>query len=116
MGVLIVIHIIICVLLMAVILMQSSKGDGMGSAFGGMGGGDTGAFSGREAANFLQKSTIGLAVAFFVISITITYLSSSSARVSSDSVLQENLSNQPTEELPLNPIDDGNNTLPIDGN
>lgn len=116
MSVLIVVHIIICILLMVVILMQSSKGDGMGSAFGGMAGGDSGAFSGREAVNFLQKSTISLAVAFFVISITITYLSSSRAKFTADSVLQENLSNQPAQDFPINPIDEGSTTLPIDGN
>ncbi|MFH1701639.1 MAG: preprotein translocase subunit SecG [Candidatus Zixiibacteriota bacterium] len=62
----IVIHVIICVLLVIVVLMQSSKGEGLAGAFGG--GALSGAvFGGRGAASFLSKATTFLAV-FFMIS------------------------------------------------
>lgn len=64
---LLVIHVLICVALIVVVLMQSAKGEGLAGAFGG-GGGLTGAvFGGRGAASFLSKATTVLAI-FFMIS------------------------------------------------
>ena len=61
-------HIITCIALVLVVLMQSSKGGGLsGSAFGGGGGGMAGAvFGGRGAATFLSKATTGLAILFML--------------------------------------------------
>lgn len=64
--VLLAVHIFICVALIIVVLMQSSKGEGLAGAFGG--GGLSGAvFGGRGAASFLSKATTVLAI-FFMIS------------------------------------------------
>ena len=53
--------------------MQSSKGEGLAGAFGGSG--ITGAvFGGRGAATFLSKATTALAVAFFVSSIGLSFI------------------------------------------
>lgn len=59
-------HVIICVALVIVVLMQSSKGEGLagGTAFGG--GVSNAVFGGRGAASFLSKATTVLAVVFFV--------------------------------------------------
>ena len=56
-------HVIVCVALVLVVLMQSSKGEGLaGSAFGG---GLSGAvFGGRGAASFLSRATTVLAILF----------------------------------------------------
>jgi len=71
---LIVIHILICIFLIIVVLLQSSKGEGLAGAFGG--GGLTGAvFGGRGAATFLSKATSFLAVGFMITSIGLTLLS-----------------------------------------
>lgn len=64
-------HVIVCIALILVVLMQSSKGEGLaGSAFGGGGGGGgamSGAvFGGRGAATFLGKATTVLAVIFML--------------------------------------------------
>lgn len=71
---LIVVHVIIAVSLILVVLMQSSKGEGLaGSAFGG---GLSGAvFGGRGAATFLTKLTRYLAIAFMVMCIVLAYMS-----------------------------------------
>lgn len=71
---LIVVHVIIAVSLILVVLMQSSKGEGLaGSAFGG---GLSGAvFGGRGAATFLSKATSALAIAFMVMCIILAYMS-----------------------------------------
>ena len=70
-------HVIVCLALVLVVLMQSSKGEGLaGSAFGGGGGGMSGAvFGGRGAATFLSKATTYLAVLFMLNCGALAYMS-----------------------------------------
>jgi preprotein translocase subunit SecG len=64
----------ICLGLILVILMQSSKGEGLAGAFGGTS--LTGAvFGGRGAATFLSKSTSVLAIAFMISCLVLAFLS-----------------------------------------
>ena len=59
------IHLLVCILLTIVILMQSSKGGGLAGSFGGQG--SMGAvFGGRGAGSFLSKMTIVLAAIFML--------------------------------------------------
>ncbi len=60
-------HSVICVLLVAVVLLQKSKGDGLSGAFGG-GGALTASFGNRGAASLLSKATTVLAVLFMLVS------------------------------------------------
>ena len=79
----VVFHVIVCVGLVLVVLMQSSKGEGLaGSAFGGGGGGGLGGavFGGRGAASFLAKATSVLAVLFMINSIALAYMSAGAGR------------------------------------
>ncbi|MDP3024220.1 MAG: preprotein translocase subunit SecG [candidate division Zixibacteria bacterium] len=70
---LILLHILICAALIITVLLQSSKGEGLAGAFGGSG--ITGAvFGGRGAATFLSKATTILALAFFISSIALTFI------------------------------------------
>jgi len=62
----IIFHTIVCILLVIVVLMQSSKGEGLAGAFGGGGGLSGAVFGGRGAATFLSKATTVLAVVFFI--------------------------------------------------
>lgn len=73
-GFFIVLHIIICVGMMISVLMQSAKGEGLAGAFGGSSLTGT-VFGGRGAAPFLAKATSGLAVAFFLSCILLTFMS-----------------------------------------
>ena len=71
-------HVIVSIALVLVVLLQSSKGEGLaGSAFGGGGGGGmAGAvFGGRGAAGFLSKATTVLAVMFMVNCGALAYMS-----------------------------------------
>jgi preprotein translocase subunit SecG len=60
-------HVLICIALVIVVLLQSAKGEGLaGSAFGGGGGVGSAVFGGRGAAGFLSKATTVLAIVFMV--------------------------------------------------
>jgi len=71
----VVFHVIVSLALILVVLMQSSKGEGLaGSAFGG---GLSGAvFGGRGAASFLSKATAFLAILFMLNSGALALMSS----------------------------------------
>jgi len=74
----IIFHVLVCVALILVVLLQSSKGEGLaGSAFGGGGTGVGGAvFGGRGAGTFLSKATTIFAVLFMVNCGTLAFMSS----------------------------------------
>lgn len=71
-NILLVFHIIVCVLLIAVVLMQQSEGGALG-----MGGGPSGFMTARGAGNLLTRITWGLFTAFLVLSIGLTLLAAS---------------------------------------
>ena len=69
-------HVIVSIGLVLVVLMQSSKGEGLaGTAFGGSLSGAV--FGGRGAASFLSKATTVLAVLFMVNCMALAFMSSS---------------------------------------
>jgi len=72
----IIFHTVVCILLVIVILMQSSKGEGLAGAFGGGGGLSGAVFGGRGAATFLSKATTVLAIVFFVNCGVLAFMSS----------------------------------------
>lgn len=84
---LIIIHLLICVLLTLVILLQSSKGGGLAGTFGGATMGAM--FGGKGTATFLRKVTSILATAFMVLSLLLGLLTRGS--VNQESVVQRNL-------------------------
>jgi preprotein translocase subunit SecG len=70
--VLIVLHLIVCVFLIFIVLIQSSKGAELGAAFGGS---NQTLFGSRGAATFMNKLTTGTAVAFMLTSLFLAILS-----------------------------------------
>ena len=68
-GFLVFLHVLTCLLLVTVILMQASKGGGLAGTFGGA---STAMFGGRGAGSFLSKVTVGLAATFMVLAILIS--------------------------------------------
>jgi preprotein translocase subunit SecG len=68
------IHVLVCVFLILVILLQAGKGGGMGAAFGGAGAQTV--FGGRGAQTFLGKVTSVSAAIFMLTSVTLAYHSS----------------------------------------
>ncbi|MBN1354853.1 preprotein translocase subunit SecG [bacterium] len=68
------IHVLLCIALILIVLLQTGKGSDLASAFGG--GGTQAMFGGRGPSSFLNKSTTVFAVLFMVTSITLAYMSS----------------------------------------
>jgi preprotein translocase subunit SecG len=70
-----VLHVIVCLVVMLVVLIQPGKSGGLGAALGGAGAQQI--FGGRGAGNFLSRTTWIAASVFFVTSITLAYISTS---------------------------------------
>jgi preprotein translocase subunit SecG len=86
---LVVVHVIACLFLILVILIQPGKAGGLG-VFGS--GGAQQVFGGRGAGNFLTKTTWATAGVFFATSMSLAYLSSST-----DEALQKRAEAQAAE-------------------
>jgi preprotein translocase subunit SecG len=65
-------HVVLCVFMIFVILLQPGKDAGMGAALGG--GAATSAFGGRGAVTFLSKLTAASALAFFLTSLGLSFV------------------------------------------
>jgi preprotein translocase subunit SecG len=73
-GLLVVLHVIICLFLIGVVLLQQGKSADLAGAFGGQG--SQTAFGPRGAANLLTKMTTWAAVLFMLTSISLTIVMS----------------------------------------
>ena len=107
-GLAIFIFILICILLMGIILLQSSKSGGMGSAMGG--GAINTAFGGYGADKLLVRITCALAVGFMGLAITIGMLDNPASRIdfSNEPTLSRNKGTSdilPDAPIELQPID-----------
>jgi len=82
-----IVHVIVCLALILIILLQTGKGADIGAAFGG--GSSQTVFGSTGATPFLSKITIGAAVAFICTSIILTYFSGRGVLVQERSVVTE---------------------------
>ena len=108
-GLAIFIFVLVCLCLMGIILLQSSKTGGMGAAMGGQA--LNSAFGGHGADKLLVKITSGLAVAFMTLAIIIGMMDNPSSRIdfSKDSILSRNKDNVNVMTTPVE------NLMPIEG-
>jgi preprotein translocase subunit SecG len=70
--VIIVIHVVVCLALISIVLLQHGKGAGIGAAFGGS---SQTVFGSSGAAPFLAKLTAAAAILFMLTSLSLTFLS-----------------------------------------
>ena len=74
-GLLLTLHILVCIGLIAAVLLQSGKGGGLaGGAFGGTA---QTVFGGRGATDFMTRATMVLGGAFFITSMVLALMTSS---------------------------------------
>ena len=88
------IHIIVCIFLILVVLLQSGKSADIAAAFGGMG--SQTAFGPRGATTLLARLTTASAVIFMITSISLTILAFRAPHKAGGSVL-------PTQSAPAAP-------------
>ena len=67
-----VLHVMVCLVLVVVVLLQHGKGADIGAVFGG--GASSTVFGSRGAGNFLTKLTTASALTFMVTSLSLAYL------------------------------------------
>jgi len=68
----VIIHIIVCIGLILIVLLQTGKGASMGAAFGGS---SQTIFGSSGATTFLGKITTGVAVVFMITSLILAFIS-----------------------------------------
>jgi len=113
-------HVIVCIFLVAVVLLQRGKGAQVGAVFGG-GAGAT-MFGSRGAGNFLTKLTTGAAVIYMLTSLSLSYLGITDAgeRLFDDESLIEAEAAEPEslfeeiETVPAAPIDSAEPVEPVE--
>ncbi|MEI6072202.1 MAG: preprotein translocase subunit SecG [Verrucomicrobiae bacterium] len=88
--VLITAHVLICLLIVLVVLMQRPRSEGLGAAFGG---GMTENMFGAQTTNVLVKFTSWLAVSFFAITLLLSIITAKNA--GGKTAIQESLLNAP---------------------
>jgi preprotein translocase subunit SecG len=89
-NVLIAFHVLICLLMVVVVLMQRPKNEGLGAAFGG---GMTENIFGAQTTHVLQKFTVWLGIVFFALTLLLAILYAK--RGTGETVIQKELLNQP---------------------
>jgi preprotein translocase subunit SecG len=91
--------------MVVVILLQSSKGQGLAGTFGGSGA--SAVFGGRGAATFLNKATAILAVTYMVLCLLIGYFYKADSEVARQSLIQQEAADQspiPVTNVPMAPM------------
>jgi preprotein translocase subunit SecG len=88
-------HVLISIVLVIAILMQSSKGGGLASSFGGQA--TSSVFSPRGAANALATLTQYLAGAFLALSLILSLMAG--AGMQSESITQKVINDSPASQL-----------------
>jgi preprotein translocase subunit SecG len=96
-----IVHVVVCIFLIIVVLLQSGKAADLAGAFGGMG--SQTAFGPRGSATLLSKATTVSAVLFMVTSLTLSILATRSAGLGT-TVLEEGSKPAQTQQQPAPPV------------
>ncbi len=109
-----IVYVFVCLFLILVVLLQSGKGGGLGSAFGGGGTGQQ-IFGGAGAGNLLTRLTAGFAFAFMALSVWLAFLSSSGEQALDRAVRQQAATQEAAEEVEDVEAAAAEAEVPIDG-
>jgi preprotein translocase subunit SecG len=89
-SILIAFHVLVCLLMVGVVLMQRPKNEGLGAAFGG---GMTENIFGAQTTHVLQKFTVWLGIVFFALTLILAILYAK--RGTGETTIQKELLSQP---------------------
>jgi preprotein translocase subunit SecG len=91
-----VVHVIMCLILIAIVLLQTGKGANVGAAFGGA---SNTLFGAAGPASFLNKLTTVAAIVFMLTSFTLAVVSSRGTKSSTVLDATETQQEQPLEQI-----------------
>ena len=97
-----IVHIVVCLFLVIVVLLQSGKAADLAGAFGGMG--SQTAFGPRGAATVLSKATTIAAAVFMLTSLCLAILATRSAGTSSSVLERQKATTQQKQATPAKPL------------
>jgi preprotein translocase subunit SecG len=97
-NVLIAFHVLVCVLMVGIVLMQRPKNEGLGAAFGG---GMTDNIFGAQTTHVLQRFTVWLGIVFFALTLLLAILYAK--RGSGETTIQRELLSQPAPAATATP-------------
>ncbi len=106
-ALLVVLEIVIAILLMAVVLMQSSKGGGLAGSFGGTSAGFGNMFGVRKTADILSRMTTILGTVFIVLALFINlfFLPNKATKEQKSFLQTQGQQNLPAQQVPQVPIE-----------
>ncbi|MBF0622553.1 MAG: preprotein translocase subunit SecG [Magnetococcales bacterium] len=94
-----VLHVLVCVALISVVLLQRGSGADMGAAFGGS---SQSVFGAQGSGSFLGKLTAGLATVFMLTSLTLAFFTNQNSAGTSvmDAPVEQTVQEQPAAPVP----------------
>src|SRR5690242_6155834 len=93
------VHVVVCLFLIIVVLLQSGKAADLAGAFGGMG--SQTAFGPRGSATLLSKATTISAVVFMVTSLSLSVLATKNAGLATTVLEESQPKNAPAKGAPV---------------
>ena len=97
---LVIIHVVCCIFLISIVLLQGGKGAEMGAAFGGS---SQTIFGSRGASTFLSKLTTGSAIVFMLTSLVLSMVANKHSSVIKEGAAAQQRSAVP-QQLPKQPL------------
>ena len=107
-----IVHVIVCLFLIIVVLLQSGKAADLAGAFGGMG--SQTAFGPRGSATLLSKATTLSAILFMLTSLSLSIVASKNSGLGT-SVLESAPKSAPAKSAPVPAPQPKGNTFPLPG-
>src|SRR5215471_8639742 len=95
------VHVVVCLFLIIVVLLQSGKAADLAGAFGGMG--SQTAFGPRGSATLLSKATTISAVLFMITSMSLSIMATRNAGLGSTVLEQRTTKSAPAKTAPTQP-------------
>ncbi|MGA2115785.1 MAG: preprotein translocase subunit SecG [Bryobacteraceae bacterium] len=108
-----IVHVVVCLFLIIVVLLQSGKAADLAGAFGGMG--SQTAFGPRGSATLLSKATTISAALFMVTSLSLSILATRNAGMGTTVLESAPITGAPSKGVPAvpRPASGGGNAVPL---
>jgi preprotein translocase subunit SecG len=100
-SLIVIVHVIVCIALVIIVLLQAGRGAEIGAAFGGA---SQTIFGSSGSGGFLSKLTTGAAIIFMITCLSLSYFASHRSGIS---VVESSKRQQAGQQLPAQPAPPG---------